>query len=131
MPDGITASQTPDTGLAALILILRFHGIAADPQQISHQYGNKIGVTEMLRCAKELQLKARIINSDWGRLNKTPYPVIAEKKDGGFFILGKVTEDTAIIQEPTQNRPEILPRSEFEEKWSGRLVFMTRQCGSG
>ncbi len=130
MPEGIeTITQAPDSGLAALILLLRFHGIAADANQISHQYGDKIGVNEILRCAKELQIKARSVNSDWNRLAKVPLPAIAEQKDGGFFILGKVTEDTAIIQEPAQNRPQILSRVDLETKWNGKLVLMTRRAG--
>jgi len=54
-----------DSGMAVLILLLRFHGLAAEPQQIAHQYGRSIGVNEMLRCAKDLKLKARVVNSDW------------------------------------------------------------------
>ena len=46
-------------GLAALVLLLRFNGIGADPEQIRHRFGDEIGVLEMLRCAKEFGLKAR------------------------------------------------------------------------
>jgi hypothetical protein len=43
----------PDPGLAALVMLLRFHGVGADPEQIRHRYGGTaIGVPEMLRCGK-------------------------------------------------------------------------------
>ena len=48
-------------GLIALVMMLRFHGIAIDAERIRHQFGGSIGIPEMLRCAKELGLK------DWER----------------------------------------------------------------
>jgi hypothetical protein len=51
-----------DPGLAALVTLLRFQGIGADPELIRHKFGHgKIGVPEMLRCAKDLGLKARFL----------------------------------------------------------------------
>jgi ATP-binding cassette, subfamily B, bacterial HlyB/CyaB len=41
-----------ESGLAALVLLLQFHGIGADPEKIRHHFGAAIGVPEMLRCAK-------------------------------------------------------------------------------
>jgi cytosine/creatinine deaminase len=43
-----------------LVMLLRLHGIGADPEQIRHRFGGaRIGTAEMLRCAKEFGLKAR------------------------------------------------------------------------
>ncbi len=47
-----------ETGIDALVLILRFHELAVDPAQIRHRYANvPFGVSEILHCAKELKLK--------------------------------------------------------------------------
>ena len=116
-------------GVEALVLLLRFHGVAIDPEQIRHQSGGMdVGIQEMLRCAKELKLKARAVTTGWSRLAKTPLPAIAECKDGSFIILGKVGDGEALIQDPAVGRPEILSQSEFEARWSGRLVLMTRRA---
>src|SRR5262245_1990759 len=49
-----------ESGLVAVAILLRCHGIAADPGQIRHRIGAaRLGVTEILRCAKEFGLKAR------------------------------------------------------------------------
>lgn len=57
------------SGLQCLQLLLRYHQVAVDPEQIRHQFGGvTIGVTEMLRCAKELKLKARAEVLSWDRL---------------------------------------------------------------
>src|SRR5712691_13509049 len=94
-------NSAPDQGLAALVALLRFHGVGADPEQIRHSFGAKaIGVSEMLRCAKELGLKARAVTTRWERLARTPLPAIAALREGGFLILGKVADDKALVQSP-------------------------------
>src|SRR6266700_1792353 len=119
-----------DQGLAALVALLRFHGLGADPEQIRHSFGAKaIGVSEMLRCAKELGLKARAVTTRWERLGRTPLPAIAPLRDGGFLILGKVADDKALVQSPVSPRPSLMSRAEFEAAWDGRLVLMTRRAG--
>ena len=45
--DSVTAA---DPGLFALVMLLRLHGIGADPEQISHRFGGtQSGIPEMLR----------------------------------------------------------------------------------
>jgi subfamily B ATP-binding cassette protein HlyB/CyaB len=118
-----------DSALAAFVLMLRIHGIGADPEQIRHRCATaNIGVTEMLRCAKELGLKARINVTNWDRLSSTPLPGIAALRDGGFLILGKVAEDKVLVQYPSSPRPEAMTREQFEAIWDGRLVLMARRA---
>ncbi|WP_082747360.1 type I secretion system permease/ATPase [Bradyrhizobium macuxiense] len=118
-----------DRGLLALVMLLRIHGIGAEPGQIHHRCGNvAIGINEMLRCAKELGLKARVNSTSWDRLAATPLPAIAALSDGGFLIVGKVSEDKVLIQYPDAPRPEALSREVFEARWDGRLVLMARRA---
>jgi subfamily B ATP-binding cassette protein HlyB/CyaB len=113
-----------------LVMLLRFHGVGADPGQIKHRFGGSpIGVPEMLRLARELGLKARAVASSWPRLANIPLPAIAALKDGGFVLLAKVGEDKALVQSPTSPRPSIMTRAEFDAAWDGRLVLMTRRAG--
>jgi len=118
-----------DAGLAAFVMMLRVHGIGADAEQIRHHCASAtIGVNEMLRCAKQLGLKARVSSTSWDRLSVTPTPAIAALRDGSFVIIGKVGEDKVLIQYPKSSRPEALSREEFEARWDGRLVLMTRRA---
>src|SRR5438045_3738645 len=130
MTDQIETASEPDQGLLALVMILRYHGVGADPEQIRHQFAAKtVGVTEMLRCAKDLGLKARLASSKWDRLAKTPMPTIAALKGGRFLILGKVGDDKALVQWPGSPRPTMMSRDEFEAVWDGQLVLMARRAG--
>ncbi|WP_315784639.1 MULTISPECIES: type I secretion system permease/ATPase [unclassified Bradyrhizobium] len=118
-----------DTGLDCLTLLLRFHQVAIDPAQIAHQLaGTPVGVNEMLRCAKQLKLKARSVRQSWDGLAKLPLPAIAARADGSFVILGQVTAETALIQDPRINRPQSVKRAEFESNWTGTVVLMARRA---
>ncbi len=120
-----------ETGLGALVLLLRFHGIGADPEQIRHRFGGDIGVPEILRCAKDFGLKAKTYDSNWQRLTKTPLPGIAVLRDGRFLILGKASEDQVLVQNPLSLRPVLMSRAEFEAVWDGRLVLVASRAGLG
>jgi subfamily B ATP-binding cassette protein HlyB/CyaB len=111
VPDSTASNVT--TGIPALVLMLRFYGIAIDARQLVHQYGGIIGETGILRCAKDLRLKARAVQSDWQRLQKTPLPAIAGRKDGTFFIISKAADtDLLILHEPAfAGKPEWLQTS--------------------
>ena len=130
MPDSTgTAARDRDTGLDSLVLLIGIHEIAADREQISHRFGGvRFGIDEMLRCAKEFGLKARSITSTWPRLAKTALPALAQRRDGSFFLLGKIAEDKVLIHDPLFGRPQVLSRAEFEAAWNGRLLLITRRA---
>jgi subfamily B ATP-binding cassette protein HlyB/CyaB len=118
-----------DSGLTAFVMLLQLHGVAADARQIFHRCGSvRIGVTEMLRCAREFGLKSRAVKTTWKRLARTPLPAIAVLADGGFLILGKVGEAQVLVQRPYAPRPEVLSRQDFEALWNGGLVLMARRA---
>src|SRR6266571_634742 len=128
-PTEAESAQGDDSGLGALVILLRVHGIGAEAGQIRHRCGTAtIGITEMLRCAKDLGLKARARTTSWDRLASTPLPGIAALRDGRFLILGKVADDKVLIQHPSSPRPEAMTRAEFEAMWDGRLVLMARRA---
>ena len=129
----LTASEHgngTDPGLYVLVSLLRLHGIGGDTEQLRYRFGtNTIGIPEMLRCAKDLGLKARAYRTSWNRLAATPLPGIAPLRDGSFLLLGRVGEDRAIVQLPKEARPRSMSRAEFEATWDGLLILMTRRVG--
>src|SRR3982074_671662 len=111
-PDGAVKTErtAAQTNGEALTLILRFCDIAADAGQIHHRYGNAgFGMAEILRCAKDLKLKARPLTTDWARLARTPLPALAEGRDGRFVVLGRRLDGNGRIQDPGGGRPQPLP----------------------
>jgi ATP-binding cassette, subfamily B, bacterial HlyB/CyaB len=125
-----TKGTPPDPGLYVLVSMLRLHHIGADPEQIRHRFGGTpIGISEMLRCAKDFGLKARETVVAWERLSKMPLPAIAARRDGGFVLLGKAGDDKILVQAAYAPRPELMTRKQFEAACDGRVVMMTRRAG--
>ena len=130
MSDETGSMRRVDPGLEALVLLLHFQGVAADREQIRHRLGtDKIGASEILRCAKDLGLKARSFRTGWSRLARTPLPAIATLRDGGFMVIGKATEDQVLVQVPGEARPVFMTEAELLAIWDGGLILMTRRAG--
>jgi ATP-binding cassette, subfamily B, bacterial HlyB/CyaB len=122
-------TQGADPGLYVLVGMLRWHSIGADAEQIRHRFGRAaIGISEMLRCAKEFGLKARERVINWDRLATVPLPAIAALRDGGYLLLGKVADGKVLVARPHTARPVLLNRAELEAIWDGRVVLMTRRA---
>lgn len=76
----INSARLADPGLEALVTLLHFLGVAADAGQIRHRLGtDKIGVPEILRCAREFGLKASACRTDWSRLKTAKAGGAAER----------------------------------------------------
>jgi subfamily B ATP-binding cassette protein HlyB/CyaB len=119
-----------DPGLESLVLLLQFQGVAADRGQIRHRLGTaKMGAPEMLRCAKDLGLKARAYRTDWSRLSRTPLPAIATLRDGGFMLIAKASADEVLVQWPLATKPALMSRSELNAVWDRGLIVMAHRAG--
>ncbi|RCK49821.1 peptidase C39 [Thalassospira profundimaris] len=125
--------ESKDSGLLALVTILRFFNMPADPEQIRHQFGKPgafFAIEDLQLAAKRLKLKSRIIQSSWERLYKTHLPAIAEIRNGSFVIIAKIDAEQGkvLLQEPVAGRAVAVDKAEFEDKWSGRLLLATRRA---
>jgi subfamily B ATP-binding cassette protein HlyB/CyaB len=120
-----------DTGLLSLCLIVRHLGMPAEPDELArrHVAGSKLAAAEdLVRIARRLGLKARIITTRWERLEKTPVPAIVENKDGSFLTAGRMLSGKLLVQDSTELQPRLIDRGEFEAAWSGRLVLVGRRA---
>ncbi|VIO78776.1 Toxin RTX-I translocation ATP-binding protein [Bradyrhizobium ivorense] len=123
-------ARPTDPGLEILVTLLHLQGVAADAGQIKHRLGtDRIGAADMLRCARDLGLKARAYRTDWSRLGGTPLPAIASLRDGGFLLLAKADADRVLVQSPLAPRPVLMSRDELLAIWDGQLILMTRRAG--
>lgn len=139
VPDNAAArgggvSPTPkalDTGLASLVLIARFHGVAADPNQLAHEFsdgGAPCSMTELLLAAKKLGLKAKRVKTALDRLAKTPLPAMARDRDGRFFVIARLDADRVMIHDPSTARPELVTPNAFAARWNGELILLASRA---
>ncbi|MDP2823903.1 MAG: cysteine peptidase family C39 domain-containing protein [Sulfuritalea sp.] len=113
------AGREPDTGLIGLVMLARFHNIAADADQLAHDFreaGQDFGVPQILLAARQLGLKAKLVRTELSRLAQTPLPALAVGRDGRFVILARADGDgdKLLIHDPLVERPQVLSAAEFE-----------------
>ena len=121
----------PDSGLICLMMLARFHNIAADADQLAHDFresGRDLTVPQLLLAAKQLGLKAKHVRTDLSRLPQTPLPAMAVDRDGRFVILARIDGDQVLIHDPSAERPQVLSTAGFSERWSGELILFTSRA---
>src|SRR6185437_15128915 len=120
-----------DAGLWALVVLARFHGIAADPNTIRHRFaadGKPFSESDLLLAARALDLKARCVVTQPARLAKLALPCIAFDKDGHHFVIAKAGDGKALIQDPRDNAPQILDIDALASRWTGRVILVASRA---
>lgn len=120
-----------DSGLACLLMLARFHAVAADADQLAHEFKAGEAVfdrTAVLLAAKKLGLKARAVRIEAARLPRTPLPAMAMDAEGRFLVLARVEADRVLIHDPAVARPQIVPLSQFLARWSGELILFASRA---
>jgi len=137
-PLASAAIQSPaaklDSGLSCLVMMARLHGVAADPDQLAHEFaaGHEFGVADILLAAKRLELQAKAVKIDAVRLATTPLPAIGVGKDASgctsFFILARADGDQVLVQNPAVGRPETLNLADLQASWTGEVILFTSRA---
>lgn len=133
-PDSSPANGHPasDSALQCLAVIARLHRVAADPRQLKREFGGTekaVDATTVVRAARSLGLKSREIRTSLRRLSRSPLPAICPLQDGAMVVLARAGDEQVLIQDPRASRPQALSLEEFRERWSGRLILVTRRAG--
>jgi ATP-binding cassette, subfamily B, bacterial HlyB/CyaB len=131
----VSQGQAVDEGLLALCQIAGFYRIGADPSQLAHKLalqGRTAQSEDLVRAAKLLHLKARILHTpSEQRLKTVPTPALVKLK-GGFVILGGRDADGKLRLLYLATRlPRALSYDELAAEWDGEVVLVTRRAGVG
>ncbi len=128
-----------ESGLIAYATLLAIYRIAVDPSQLRHSLGHHrpIDGDDLRRLAKRQEgVKAKVIRTRYDKLEHTPLPALANGPDG-WFIIGKVQGDEALIQPPRRTLDGVQAQVQkvncgaLEAMWSGELVLLTTREGIG
>lgn len=136
--DTSTAPEKPtapplDTGLVALVTLLAFHEIAADPGQIAREFapsGDPMVSFDIILAARARGLKARLTRSTLKRVAQLPLPAIARDRENRFFILAKAGPASVLVKEAAAP-PAEWSHAELAERWSGDVILLTRRALPG
>jgi subfamily B ATP-binding cassette protein HlyB/CyaB len=129
-PASDAGAPTTDTGLACLAIVGRFHGIPVDPAQLRHDFAKsreQFAAADLVLAARRLGLKAKELKSDWARLAQTALPALVQQGDGTFLVAAKMVEDRILLHDTATNAPVALTRAEFESRWNGAVILLTKR----
>ena len=126
------------SGLAGLCAIARFHEIPADPAKLAHQLGLASATSPdtqlLLRAAKHLGLKARLIVTSVERLVLTALPALALvcTPEGSIrtVVLSQTDGAQVLLQYPGSPvgaavRTSLESIETFNVQWTGELIVFT------
>ena len=127
--------QAVDQGLLALCQVAGFYRVGADASQLAHKlalHGRTAQSEDLVRAAKLLHLKARILHApSEQRLKTVPTPALVKLK-GGFVILGGRNADGKLPLLHVATRVvRALSYEELVAEWDGEVVLVTRRAGVG
>ncbi len=121
-----TSAEQQLASLAALVLLLQFHQVAADAGQLRHELGHGAAATasELVRLAKGKGVKARLVSKTFEDLHSLPLPAIAETSQG-FVVLGRASAERVLVQDAASGELQELTADAFAGIWTGRLILIT------
>src|SRR5579871_3566883 len=97
----VVAPQTEDyepTGLAALVIVARRHGLHLTVSQLIHDNvlsGGEVSAAQIVKCATNSGMKAKVVRLGWDGLThlKKALPAIITLKDGTNMVLLRLEGD--------------------------------------
>ncbi|GHD81698.1 peptidase C39 [Vogesella fluminis] len=113
------------------MLLAQFHGVAADPDQLAHQFavnGNRFTETDLLLAAKSLSLKTSFVQQPLERLARVNLPAMVMRDDGEHLILARVEGDKYLVHDLKAGRPLVLSEADFTARYQGRLLMMASRA---
>jgi subfamily B ATP-binding cassette protein HlyB/CyaB len=120
-----------DPGLAALVLIARLHGVAADASQLRHAAALKterFREQDLILSARSLGLKARAVTVNEMRLAKTPLPALLLDSSGQHCVLAGCDATRAMVLECGAATPTVSSPSEVMTRSGGRLLLFASRA---
>ncbi|KAA1189462.1 type I secretion system permease/ATPase [Pseudohalioglobus sediminis] len=126
-----------DSGFASLAIIARLHQIDVDADQLAREYAGEhgdAGPVELLRAARALELRAKVVSLAPMDLNPSVLPALAFTSTGDCFVVARMAigaedERRFLIQRPGAARPESLGVDALSELWSGEVMLVSSRGG--
>ncbi|ELD4018241.1 type I secretion system permease/ATPase [Salmonella enterica] len=123
----------PDTGLACLVMLARYHQFPVSPEQLRHEYGvpgQPFGPQELMQAARALSFRCRVTTLSVRRLPWLPLPAIIRDPEGQWLILARYSESQVLIQRPGQSRPEALTPEALQACQGNMLILLQTATGA-
>jgi subfamily B ATP-binding cassette protein HlyB/CyaB len=107
--------------------MLGFLGRPADPNHLRHDLGlgsEDASAQDLLRLAKRLQVRAKLVQVAPALLTRQPLPAMARVAEGWLIVL-QAAADRVLVFDPSRKQPQTLTIEQFAAVHTGQLLLMT------
>jgi len=115
---------TLDSGLHALVLLARLHGMSVSAAFVQHRLARdpaNCSPTDLLRAARGLGLKASLRTRHWNDLTRIPLPALVELRGEGYLLLAGIGDDEVLLRRASGALTR-MPRAAFTAAWTGWVL---------
>jgi len=122
-----TTNNEKDSGLHCLVLVANYYGIPADEMQMRHNMamqGKKYVTDDMLRGAKSLKLKAKVVKNKKTSLHKLTLPAIVRLKTGEYSVIAKADENKVLMLDAYERSPKVVGIEDLNNIWDGETILL-------
>ncbi|MCG6205219.1 peptidase domain-containing ABC transporter [Rhodopseudomonas sp. HC1] len=129
--------EQPVTGLKALVIVAKHHGLHLTVSQLVHDNvldGGEVSAAQIVRCAENSGMRSKAVKLDWYDLQgaEKTFPLIVSLKDGTKMVLLRLEGDEnnprVVLQDPARDDDSVLviDRIRLEQVWTGEVVLAKR-----
>lgn len=126
-----------DAGLACLLVVSHFHGIAADAEHLKHHFAvghsaGRFSADDLVLAGKSLGLRCRRTRVTADRLSKTPVPALFLDQEYRHFIVARVSDDgNALVQEANGRPPHVISLADVMKRSAGDVLLFASRASLG
>jgi subfamily B ATP-binding cassette protein HlyB/CyaB len=120
-----------DPGLTALVVIARFHGIAADAAQLRHAAGlgtRVLDANALVLSARSLGLKVRMVRLQPERIARAALPALVLDREGRHFVLARCDDANALVLDADSATPSIVSLDTVTARTTGWLILFASRA---
>ena len=121
-------AEVCDTALKCLVAVANTLRVTVDEETLRNSYYGKVVMDTglLLKSAKFLKLKAKVVKPKNDQLINVPIPAIAVMQDGTYRVIGSNNREQILLFDPQVGRPETIGLEEFLTIWSGEVITIKR-----
>ena len=116
-----------NTGYLCFLIIAKYLGVKVPKEYEERFQDTKDTEYKLLRVANELKMKVKAGKTSLKKMKKLTVPVIAEKKDGEYFIVLTHQDRKWSVLDPLKGNPDAVDETELQELMSGRIMMLGKK----
>ncbi len=119
-----------DSGLACLIILLKFFNVRVSQQEIDHITATKsfpLNDLELLNIAKTFKLHGKLRKLTLEEIQSINIPIIVKDNSNNYLIVAKTIDNKVMVLYPDKRSPEMLTIENFEKQYSGTALLFKKK----